>query len=250
MKKTLAGERILSIDIGGSHVKATILNRDGELQMDYQKIATPPNPSPKLLIATIKELIKAFPAYDNVSVGFPGYVKKGVIFTAPNLGTEAWKGFDLANALQKELGKPAKVVNDADMQGLGVVDGKGLELVVTLGTGFGTALLIDGVLLPHLELAHHPVTKTKTYDMYIGEKALEKEGVEKWNERLKYVINILKTVFNYDRLYIGGGNASEINFKLDSNITKVSNRDGIKGGARLWQVNEIHDAVIAKPKGK
>jgi polyphosphate glucokinase len=250
MGKDTIGKRILSIDIGGSHVKAVILNQEGEMQMEYKKIVTPPSPTPKMLIATIKTLVKDFPAYDNISVGFPGYVKKGVIFTAPNLGTKPWVGFDLAKALEKEFGKPAQVVNDADMQGIGVVDGKGFELVVTLGTGFGTALLMDGVLLPHLELAHLPVTKSKTYDTYIGEKALVKEGLVKWNERLKYVLNTFKTVFNYDRLYIGGGNASKINFKLDSNITIVSNRDGIKGGARLWQAHEQHEVVTAAANKK
>jgi polyphosphate glucokinase len=248
MEQPSLGDRILSIDIGGSHVKATTLDQEGNLQMDYQKIVTPPSPSPKQLIETIKQLIKAFPAYDKISVGFPGYVKKGVIFTAPNLGTDAWKNFDLAKALEKELGKPAKVVNDADMQGLGVVDGKGFELVITLGTGFGTALLMDGYLLPHLEMAHHPVTKKKTYDEFIGEKALLKEGDKKWNERLKKVIEILKTVFNYDTLYIGGGNSSKISFKLDNNIKIVSNRDGIKGGARLWQQDERRELITSIKK--
>ena len=214
--------------------------------MDYRKIPTPPKPTPEQLIATIQQLIKNFPEYDNISVGFPGYVKKGVIFTAPNLGTDAWKGFDLAAALQKQFDKPTLVVNDADMQGLGVVDGKGLELVVTLGTGFGTALLMDGFLLPHLELAHHPITKSKTYDEYVGEKAFEKEGIDKWNERVKHVISVLKTVFNYDRLYIGGGNASKLNFKLDDDITIVSNRDGIKGGARLWLADDRQKGPRAK----
>ncbi|MEO6630450.1 MAG: ROK family protein, partial [Mucilaginibacter sp.] len=130
--------------------------------------------------------------------------------------------------------KPAKVVNDADMAGLGVIEGKGLELVITLGTGFGSALLLDGILLPHLEMAHHPVTKNATYDQYIGEKALEKLGIKKWNTRLKKLLAILKTVFNYDTLYLGGGNARKINFKLDKNIKIITNQDGIKGGARLW----------------
>jgi polyphosphate glucokinase len=245
MEETTVGKRILSIDIGGSHVKAVILDQEGKMQMEYKKIVTPPGPTPKMLVATIKTLVKDYPPYDHISAGFPGYVKKGVVYTAPNLGTKAWVGFDLAKALEKEFGKPAQVVNDADMQGIGVVDGKGFELVVTLGTGFGTALLMDGVLLPHLELAHLPVTKSKTYDKYIGEKALLKEGLEKWNERVKYVLATFKTVFNYDRLYIGGGNASKINFKLDSNITIVSNRDGIKGGARLWQVHQQHEQITA-----
>ena len=120
------------------------------------------------------------------------------------------------------------------MQGLGVVAGKGLEMVITLGTGFGTALLMDGHLLPHFELAHLPIKEGITYDNYIGERALEKEGKEKWNKRMKKVFKILKTVFNYDTLYIGGGNSDELTFKLDKNMKIVTNADGIKGGARLW----------------
>ncbi len=247
MKETSSGDRILAIDIGGSHVKATILDHEGALLQEYEKIVTPPSPKPEQLVGVIEQLIKNFPAYDKISVGFPGYVKNGVIFTAPNLGTDAWKGFDLAKALEKALGKPTRVVNDADMQGLGVVDGKGFEMVVTLGTGFGTALLSDGYLLPHLEIAHHPITKSKTYDDYVGERALEKEGDEKWNERVKYVISILKTVFNYDTLYLGGGNARKITFKLDDNIKLTSNRDGIKGGARLWK-DDTRDHLITSVK--
>jgi polyphosphate glucokinase len=249
MKETSSGDKILSIDIGGSHVKATILDHEGALLMDYQKIVTPPSPKPQQLVEVIQTLIKAFPAYDKVSVGFPGYIKNGVIFTAPNLGTEAFKDFDLAGALQKALGKPARVVNDADMQGLGVVDGKGFEMVVTLGTGFGTALLSDGFLLPHLEISQLPIRKGKNYDDYIGEKALEKEGDEKWNKRVKTVIGILKTVFNYDTLYIGGGNARKITFKLDNNIKLTSNRDGIKGGARLWK-EDTREHLITSVKKK
>src|SRR5688572_31051215 len=99
------------------------------------------------------------------------------------------------------------------MQGLGVVSEKGLEMVITLGTGFGTSLLLDGHLLPHLELAHHPVTKNKTYDDYIGDNALKNIGNEKWNKRMKRVLGIIKTVINYDFLYIGGGNSRKLNFK-------------------------------------
>jgi polyphosphate glucokinase len=239
MKKPSSGLKVLSIDIGGSHVKATILNESGELQMDYDKIETPSPANPENLINAIKTLVKDFPEYNCISVGFPGYVKNGVVKTAPNLGTEAWVDFDLAKALHTELGKPAKVVNDADMQGLGVVDGKGFEMVITLGTGFGTAFLLDGRLLPHLEISHLPVNKKSDYDGYIGEKALEKEGNKKWNTRMEKVFKILKTVFNYDTLYIGGGNGRKINFKLDDNMKLVTNEDGIKGGARLWTMDEL-----------
>ena len=224
----------LSIDIGGSHVKATILNAAGELQVPYQKVVTPDPATPENMLKAIQELVKTFSPYDKISTGFPGYVRDGIVKTAPNLGTSYWKDVDLAKKLEATLGKPARVVNDADMQGLGVVDGKGLELVLTLGTGFGTALLLDGKLLPHLEMAHHPIAKKLTYDDYVGEKALETEGAEKWNKRMQKVFEVLKTVFNYDRLYIGGGNARKLTMKLDDNMKLISNKDGIRGGSRLW----------------
>jgi polyphosphate glucokinase len=246
-KKTVASPKFLSIDIGGSHIKATILNDKGALLMDYEKLPTPTPANPENVVNAIKKLSKSFPGYDNISVGFPGYVKHGVIKTAPNLGNDFWKDFDLAKKLGTELGKPARVVNDADMQGLGVVNGKGLEMVLTLGTGFGTALLVDGQLMPHLELAHHPFAKGKTYDEYVGERALEKEGLQKWNRRMKKVLKVLKTVVNYDYLYIGGGNSDKLNFKLDKNIKIVSNQDGIKGGSRLWLKEGRENLITAVP---
>ncbi|WP_259068547.1 ROK family protein [Mucilaginibacter sp. X4EP1] len=230
--------KILSIDIGGSHIKATILNYKGELLKNYEKVVTPTPASPENVIKSIKTLVKDFPEFDKISVGFPGYVKNGVIKTAPNLGTDLWKDYDFAKNLGDTLGKEARVVNDADMQGLGVVNGKGLELVITLGTGFGTALLFDGNLLPHLEFSHQPFGKSASYDKYIGEAALEKEGTKKWNRRMQKVFEVLKTVFNYDYLYIGGGNSDKLTFKLDKNMKIVSNADGIKGGARLWKQEE------------
>ncbi|MBX2922719.1 MAG: ROK family protein [Chitinophagaceae bacterium] len=228
-------ERILCIDIGGSRVKAMVLDKEGKQLEEYRKLDTPQPSTPENVLKTIKALTQHFKIYHKISVGFPGYVKKGVVITAPNLGTAQWTGTNLAASLKTLLGKPCRVVNDADLQGLGIAGGKGLEMIITLGTGFGTALLEDGKLLPHLELAHHPVTKLYTYDMYIGEKALIKYGAKRWNKRMVKVIAILKTVFNYDRLYISGGNAKKLTCKLDDNIALANNQDGIKGGARLWR---------------
>lgn len=229
-----ASLKVLTIDIGGSHVKATILNEKGEQISDYKRLPTPQPSNPQNIINTIQELVKSLEGFEKISAGFPGYVKNGVVKTAPNLGSESWKDFDLQTKLSELLGKPAKVVNDADLQGIGLVEGKGLEMVITLGTGFGTALLLDGRLLPHFEIAHHPVKTDKDYDQYIGEAAYNKKGKDHWNYRLKKVFAILITVFNYDRLYISGGLAKNINFPLDANMTIVNNRDGIRGGARLW----------------
>ncbi|MEI9909337.1 MAG: ROK family protein [Bacteroidota bacterium] len=232
---TTVAQKILSIDIGGSNVKATLLNEEGELQTEYKKLETPVPATPEKVMAAIGTLAASLPGYDKISAGFPGYVKDNIVMTAPNLGTKYWKEYKLGDELTTSLGKPAIVVNDADMQGLGIAAGKGFEIVVTLGTGFGTAFLYNGVLLPHIELAHHPLSKDRDYDVYIGEKALIKEGDAKWNKRMRKVVTILKTVFNYDHLYIGGGNAKKLNFSLDKNISIVSNREGIKGGARLWK---------------
>jgi polyphosphate glucokinase len=228
-------EKILSIDIGGSRIKATILDTEGNMQMDFQKIATPTSPDPGNIIQAILELTRGFQEYHRVSVGFPGYTRVGIIHTAPNLGTAKWRGVNLGKLMTDVLNKPVRVLNDADMHGLGIVKGIGLEMVITLGTGFGTALFMDGNLLPHLEIAHHPISKRRTYDDYIGERALIEFGLEKWNKRLTKVLGILQTVFNYDHLFIGGGNSKKINFETGEAITLVSNIDGIKGGAKVWQ---------------
>jgi polyphosphate glucokinase len=249
MSSSYSDEKILSIDIGGSRIKATVLNHEGEMTIEYQKIETPSPGDPDEIIKAIRTLIKDFPDYDKVSIGFPGYVRDGIVHTAPNLDTEGWKDVFFSQLLADELKKPVRLVNDADMQGLGVASGKGLEMVVTLGTGFGTALLMDGNLLPSLEMAHHPITKKKTYDQYIGEQAFLQVGEAKWNERLKKIIAILERVFNYDHLYLGGGNSKKINFKLNNNITLVSNREGITGGAKLWQKADAFGVRTVYPQG-
>jgi polyphosphate glucokinase len=226
---------VLTIDIGGSHIKATILNAEGVPVSDYARMPTPQPSTPHNVMDLIKELVKGFSNYDKVSVGFPGYVKNGTIKTAPNLGTESWKDFELQNLLGVMLKKPVRVVNDADLQGVGIVSGKGLEMMITLGTGFGTALLLDGKLLPHFEIAHHPVKTDRDYDEYVGEAAYKRKGKEHWNYRMGKVFAILKTVFNYDRLYISGGNAKNLTIPLDDNMIIANNKEGIKGGARLWK---------------
>ncbi|MHA4894977.1 ROK family protein [Pedobacter sp. PWIIR3] len=242
---------ILSIDIGGTSVKACILTQEGELLTDFKKIPTPKKSTPENIIEIIKQLVSSFDDdFDRVSVGFPGYVKKGVVETAPNLAKNQWANVNLAQQISNLLDLPVRLINDADQQALGLVKGKGFEIVFTVGTGFGTALVYDGELLPHLELAHLPVTKKKDYDAYIGTSAFEEIGEKKWNERLQRIIEIYKTVFNYDTLYIGGGNSKHISFELDHNIHLVTNKDGIKGGAKLWQAAEKYHVYTIHPDKK
>ncbi len=228
-------QKILTIDIGGSNIKATLLNAEGDFIQDYQRLPTPDPATPGKVMDIIRQLADNFTDYDHISVGFPGFIKNGVVKTAPNLGTLEWAEFNLEKNLELLLGKPVLAINDADLQALALVAGKGVEMVITLGTGFGSAILNNGVLIPHLEIAHHPVTKNKDYDEYIGEEELIRIGKKTWNKRMQRVIEILKVVVNYDTLYISGGNEDKLNFKLDKNIIIVGNRDGIKGGAALWR---------------
>ena len=223
----------LAVDIGGTGIKAAALDQNGKMVSERQKIKTPKNATPKKVIATIAKLAKMVGEGDRVSAGFPGVVKDGLVYTAPNLG-KGWKNYPLETALKEKLRKPVRVANDADVQGLGCVSGHGDELVITLGTGFGSVLFVDGHRI-HLELGHHPFRRGNTYEDELGIKALERKGKRKWNKHLREAIDELARAFNFDRLYIGGGNAAAIDFKLPSNVKIVSNTDGLLGGIKLWQ---------------
>jgi polyphosphate glucokinase len=163
---------ILTIDIGGSSIKATVLNEKGEMLVDYQKKATPDQPNPSNVLKAIKILVSNFPEYSKISIGFPCYVKDGVVFTAPNLGNKQWKGCEFAQIIANQFEVPVRLLNDADLQGFGLIEGDGLELILTLGTGLGTALFVDGVLMPHLELSHFKIRTNK--DAFIGNDSFEK----------------------------------------------------------------------------
>jgi polyphosphate glucokinase len=240
--------QVLAIDIGGSHIKCIILNSKGEGQTEYRRMSTPIRATPEAVIATILDLAKGLSGFDKISIGFPGYVRNGIVYTAPNLGTEYWAQFDLGQQLSNRLGKPSRLVNDADQLGLGVVSGKGYEMAVTLGTGVGTAVIMDGRLLPHLELSHHPISKGRDYDEYVGSKAMEKAGKEKWNSRVAKVLAAIKVVFNYDRLYLGGGSCKSLTIPLEENIHLFNNQDGIKGGAKLWEMEDGYHVTTNYPQ--
>jgi polyphosphate glucokinase len=228
-------ERILAIDIGGSGLKASIINTDGEMVTDRVRVKTPRLRKPETLVDEIVKLVETFSDYAVVSVGFPGVVRNGKVLTAPNLGTKTLRGFDLAGALESRLAKHVRVLNDADMQGFGAIRGEGVEMVITLGTGFGSALFVDGQLAPHLEISHIQFRKGETYDEQLGNVAYKKIGKKKWNSRVRKAIGSMRTLTNFDRLYIGGGNADKINFELDEDVQVIPNEYGLRGGAWLWQ---------------
>ncbi len=242
--------RTLAVDIGGTGLKLAVL--DGKGQMIGKRVRQPtpaPPVAPQVLTAAIAAAAAGLGGFDRVSVGFPGAVRDGRVLTAPNLGTELWAGFDLQAALAKRWKKPVRVLNDADVQGFGAISGKGVEMVLTLGTGAGTSIFSNGQIMPHLEFAHHPVRGNKTYDEYIGKLALEKAGKAKWNKRVARVIDILRRLVNFEHLYLGGGNAKQINFALPPDVTIVPNSDGLTGGIALWRAEDVvHPPVAAERK--
>src|SRR5439155_15940149 len=238
-------------DIGGTGIKLALLDGAGKMLGEPVRVPTPPPPvAPATLIAAIDNAAPRLGAFDRVSVGFPGAVRGGRVLTAPHLGTEPWAGFDLQTALAKRWKKPVKVMNDADVQGFGAIRGKGVEMVLTLGTGAGTAIFDNGRIMPHLELAHHPIRGKKTYDEYVGNAALHGKGRNKWNKRVARVIGVLRRVVNFDHLYIGGGNAKQIAFALPPDVTTVPNSDGLTGGIGLWRTETPAAATRAAVSSK
>lgn len=249
----------LSIDVGGTGLKASVLDRVGAMVADRVRVATtypmPPD-GPGGLVPALVKLVAPLPDADRISVGFPGMVRKGTILSAPHFVTEAgpgsvidlklqaaWSGFELADALTTALGKPAKVANDADVQGAAVVSGTGLEFVVTLGTGFGTAVFLDGQLLPHFEIAHQPFRKGQTYNEQLGERTRKEIGDQRWNRRVRRAMEMLDALMFFDHLYIGGGNARRLVRddlgELLARTTIIDNTAGILGGIKLWEGNHL-----------
>ena len=228
------GPVTLAIDIGGSNLKAGLLDRDGAMMGKRVKVATMHPSPPDKVVPALVELAKQLGPYDRISVGFPGLIKNAVVQTAPNLGTKDWAGFDLAGALHDQLNKPVRMLNDATVQGLGVISGHGLECVITLGTGFGFALYQDGRLAPQLEMSQHVIRKEMTYDEYLGVEALNKVGMKQWERRVERAVAQLRAVVNFDMLYIGGGSAQKLTLKLPKDAKVVPNTAGITGGVRLW----------------
>ncbi len=225
----------LVIDIGGTGLKMITLDGEGSPINERARELTPRPATPEAVLEVLQSMVAAQPESSRVSVGFPGVIVRGVVHTAPNLGTEVWAGFDLQSALAEMTSKPIHAINDAELQGYGVIEGRGVELVLTLGTGMGSGLYTDGVLVPNLELGHHPLRKGKTYEERISNAELERVGKKKWNARLQQVLAQLGPIFNYDRLYLGGGNAKKINFSLPEKVSVFSNVEGLRGGLRLWQ---------------
>ncbi len=236
----------LGVDVGGSHLKAAILDEQGQMRGAESRATTPSPATPHAVTDALAKLIRSLGEFDRVSIGFPGVVRKGVISTAPTLRAHGWAGYDLGKAMTDHFGKPVRILNDAEVQGLGVIGGSGLECVLTMGTGMGFALFHDGRLAPHLEMSRHPIRKRQTYNDFVGNAALQKLGKKHWSRRMLKVVEIMATVVNYDILYIGGGNSRHINVPLPPNVRLVPNSAGITGGTRLWDAR-MEEAFSDRP---
>src|SRR5579875_3213559 len=233
----------LAIDVGGTGLKASVLDPAGRMLHDRVRMPTPYPLSPQLLLDSIAALAAPLPPYQRVSLGFPGMVRAGHILSAHHFVSPegpggppdeklmaAWNGFDLQTALAERLAKPARVANDADLGGSAVIAGDGLEMVLTLGTGFGSAMFYNGKLMPHLELAHHPFHKGATYNETVGEAARKSLGTKKWNKRVDLAIRAVRDPTFFDPCYVGGGNSSRVAIDHAPGVTLVSNEAGILGG--------------------
>lgn len=233
MGKPAEGPFTLGIDIGGTKIKAAVLDASGQMCAEQLVTETPHPAAPAAVLAAIGALIPRLPRFDRISVGFPGVVRGRTVVTAPNLGTERWAGFSLVQALETAYRVPARMLNDAVVQGLGVVAGPGLECVITLGTGVGCALFRDRRHLLHLEFGQFKRGDIN-HDQYIGNAALTAIGAEAWNVRVQEVMKAVVALTCCDRLYVGGGNARKVLCQLPPEAVVVSNTAGLTGGIRLW----------------
>lgn len=229
----------LAVDTGGTGIKMMALDEEGKPLTERVRLPTPQPATTESVLAEFDKIKAQMPPFDRVSVGFPGVIKRGKTLTAANLDP-SWIGFGLQEALEKRWKKPVRVCNDAAVQGYGAVEGKDVELMLTLGTGLGSALFTGGRLCPGLELAHHIWRKkNRTYEDYLGKRGFEKHGPEKWNALVQQAIEETSKLFNWDTLYLGGGNSKKIAFKLPENVKLVSNEDGLLGGVKLWRDEAI-----------
>lgn len=237
----------LCIDVGGTGLKAALVSLDGEMVSERVKVKTPYPCPPERLVASLLKLVDGIGDFDRVSVGFPGLVRNGIVNNIPSLSRSSyagptdpdlfrqWRGFDLGTALQEAFDKPLRLANDADVQGSAVVDGKGFEFVMTLGTGIGTAVFQDGMLLPHLELSHALFRTGTDFDAAIGNAARKRMGNARWRTRVLKAIEVFDQFLFFDVCHIGGGNAARlVDVELPDRCRIVSNTAGLLGGVRLW----------------
>jgi polyphosphate glucokinase len=241
----------LVVDCGGTGIKGSVLDDGGTPHAKGVRIATPYPLPPERLLDAIVEVGRLLPPAERVTVGLPGMIRHGVVVTTPHYVTRsgprsrvdpallaAWTGYDAQAAVSDHLDMPALVMNDAEIHGAGVVAGSGLELVLTLGTGLGSAVFDGGTLAPHLELSHATVRRGTTYDDWIGDHVRRQIGDGFWSRRVRTMVEELRPVFVWDRIYLGGGNSRRIRpdqlRRMGDDVVVVPNSAAMGGGVRAW----------------
>ena len=214
--------KVLVIDIGGTHVKLLATG-----QKEPIKIPSGPEMTPRRMVALVRRATAKW-KYSAVSIGYPGPVLHGKPVSDPHNLAPGWIGFNF----RKAFGRPVKLMNDAALQAIGSYK-RGRMLFLGLGTGLGSALIVDGVIEP-LELAHLPYKKGGTYEDYIGLRGLERLGKKKWRRYVADVVNRLKAALEVDDVVIGGGNAKLLK-ALPAGARLGSNANAFRGGFRIWQ---------------
>jgi polyphosphate glucokinase len=217
-----APKKILVIDVGGTHIKVKVTGRREE-----RKIDSGPSMTASGMVRDVKRIVSDW-EYDAISIGYPGPVVHGRPVREPfNLGG-GWVGFDF----HKAFGRPVQMINDAAMQALGSYQG-GRMLFLGLGTGLGSAMIVDGILEP-MELAHLPYKKGKTYEDYVGIRGFQRLGLKRWRRHVTDVVERLKSALSAEYVVLGGGNTREIK-KLPPGARMGDNRNAFLGGVRLWK---------------
>ena len=234
-KRRRARQRTLAIDVGGSGVKCALLDARGRMASEKLREETPERFTPARLLTLIERMAAQMPSYDRVAVGVPGIVHRDVVYALPASGSRAFKRFELGARLSDLLGAPVRVTNDAAMHGLAAIRGDDVEMVITLGTGLGTALFIDGVLSAHYQTLPDQDEPFSPY----GDAALEKIGRGRWERRVRDLFDQLRGITNYDRLYVGGGNAERLHGAMPSHVRRIDSTAGILGGYRLWEWGDV-----------
>ncbi|MDE0974831.1 MAG: ROK family protein [Candidatus Nanopelagicales bacterium] len=238
----------LSIDVGGTGIKALVLNDHGEPISERSRVETPYPCPPELFLETVRELVAEQPPFDRVSMGFPSMVRDGrtlrVVPFARAVKSGArdpelyarWDGYRLQHGISEMLGVPALLINDADMQGCAVVTGEGVELVITLGTGVGTGLFLEGRLLPHLELSQGEFGGDSV-DIAVGDAQRREVGNKRWRLLVTKALTDFDAKIIPDKIYVGGGNSKHLRPEdLIDGCEIVPNTAGLLGGARAWEL--------------
>lgn len=223
----------LCVEVGVTALRAQLVDERGAPIEERHRLALPRTQPPKIVVEAVAELAGLYEHYERLSLGFPGVVMDGVVREAPS-HDPAWSDFALERALSVRLERLVRVANAADMQGLGIVEGKGVELVLTFGVGLGSALFVDGRLVPNLQLGRHPFRKKRSYDEYVGHSALKAAGAKRWGRRVMRVVEQVLPIWNPRVLYLGGPNAKRIPTSLPPGVQRVSGNTGLAGGFRLW----------------